>query len=885
MTSTPTNKPRRTRVRRWRVLWLAVLLLLWLVILALWLLWRASGIAVQGVAWQGGLHVESWSWSRAGCEVIRGEGVAVPLRWPLKAHLASVYWQGCPDAHIEEAPTTTPLSELRVPGLPRTPPFSLQIDALHWPGLPPAALTLEQRDQHWTLTARQQGNTATLQLARPDGEWSLAADVALPALAPDWLGRITAHAAGTLVDGRPAGTLVAEASQLGHRSQPQRADARLNAQLDAQRWAAALALTGPLALPGGWVVETGETLAASGDLDAGLEAVQANVQAVGPAGTLQLTLASQAPGAAQGAGHIALTGEAMQGELPLSWDGRQLTLAPARLTFNEVQLSWDTPLVVPLALHGDVHLPLVARWQALMLSAPQSRLTWDGSDWQWQGALRLAGHWNDYQLSGDWRGSVAAGGAQGEPARLAIEHPDMQLSVQVPVAQLAPPDWRVPIRFDGQYQAFPLTGELEAGYQGQQWQGVLRADSRLALLDQGGELHLALPWQWTGERLRLLPGELQMRRGLFGTVLVYPLKLTNPQPLYLDADGLHGTLALAGEGVLAERWRVPALTGTLSVAGLAGELVLGVNDWQSTLNLSAARRQDGFAGELTLFTPLSPELSQGLGVMFRGGLLGGDAQWRWDGAEPVLDGRLRLRDLQLDWGGIRADGGAGELRLAVRGEAARLASVGPLTLDELDIGTPIRNVRMTLDDGDLATWQVSDIYADVLGGYLRAPMLTWPSPAFQTIVISRIDLDRVAALQPDPVVQLAGRVGGFLPLQLGATHVAVQGGRLANEEPLALLLTPSAGTEAMANSNRAVQLALESLSVLQIDDFLAAVDMSADGWLDGAVTLRGVNPQRKGLPVVFNYTHRENVLVLLRSLRIGDEISRQVMERQPGGLR
>src|SRR5690606_17819879 len=118
-------------------------------------------------------------------------------------------------------------------------------------------------------------------------------------------------------------------------------------------------------------------------------------------------------------------------------------------------------------------------------------------------------------------------------------------------------------------------------------------------------------------------------------------------------------------------------------------------------------------------------------------------------------------------------------------------------------------------------------------------MLTWPSPSFQIIVISRIDLHGVPALQPDPAVQLAGRVGGFLPLQLGPAHVAVQGGRLANEEPLALLLTPSAGTEAMANANRAVQLALESLSVLQIDDFLAAVDMSADGWLDGAVTLRG----------------------------------------------
>lgn len=868
----------RPRTVRWRAVLLLAVLLLALIAAGLWWAWRATGITVQGVSWQGGVQVASWQWSLGGCE-LEGERLALPLRWPLQATAGTVYWRGC--AAATDAVPPTPLHELRLPALPRTPPFSLDIGALHWPGVPPATVALHQRDQRWALTAQLQGSRAVLNMVQPTGEWQLEASLMLATLAPGWLGTVQIRGAGTLEDGLPAGTLVADARQLGHSSQPQRAEARLTAELAQQRWAVALMLTDPIALPGGWVAQAGDTLSASGGLDSGLEAVQASAMATGPAGTVKLALASDTPGAAQGSGQISLAGESIAGELPLRWDGGQLTLPPARLAFNALQLSWDVPLIVPLALQGEAALPLAVSWQALALAAPESRLAWAGSDWQWQGALTLSGAWNGYQVAGSWQGSVAAGGVEGEPARLAIQHPDGQMSVRVPVAELAAPAWQTRIAFQGQYQAFPLQGALDVSYRGEQWHGVLHADARLALLDQGGELRLELPWQLAGDRLRLLPGQLQMRRGLLGTVLLYPVSVSNPRPLYVDSEGLHGELQLAADGLLAERWRVPAVTGTLSMRGFAGELALAIEDWQSTLQLTAAREGAGFSGDLWAATPLSPELSHGLGVIFRGGLLDAQGRWQWQEEAPQFDGRVRLRDLQLDWGGIRADGGAGELAVAVRGDTVRLHSLAPVTLDELDVGTAIRNLRMTLDSSDLTTWAVSDIYADVLGGYLRAPALTWPSPAFQLIVISRIDLDRVAALQTDPVVQLAGRVGGFLPLQLGASHVAVQGGRLANEEPLALLLMPSASTDAMANSNRAVQLALESLSVLQIDDFLAEVDMSADGWLDGAVTLRGVNPQRKALPVVFNYTHRENLLVLLRSLRIGDEISRQVLDRQP----
>src|SRR5690606_1599405 len=321
--------------------------------------------------------------------------------------------------------------------------------------------------------------------------------------------------------------------------------------------------------------------------------------------------------------------------------------------------------------------------------------------------------------------------------------------------------WRTEARFTGQYRDFPLTGRVQAARQDGQWQGRLRGDSRLVMLDQGGELHLDMPLRLASDnRLQLLPRALPMQRGLLGTLLLRPVTVRNAAPVTLDGEGVHGRFSLHAEGALAERWRSPVITGDVVARGMAGELALTVPDWQSRLDASASRSGHDIAGDVRVTSPLSPAMSQGLGVIFRGGLLAGQGQWQWRDDGPRVDASLRLRDLQLDWGGITASGGAGELTMTLRDEAVTLASRGPVTLTELDIGTPIRNLRMTLEHTDLATWSLSDIYADVLGGYLRTPALDWPSPAFQTVVISRISLDQVAALQTDPVVQLAGRVGG-----------------------------------------------------------------------------------------------------------------------------
>ena len=259
----------------------------------------------------------------------------------------------------------------------------------------------------------------------------------------------------------------------------------------------------------------------------------------------------------------------------------------------------------------------------------------------------------------------------------------------------------------------------------------------------------------------------------------------------------------------------------------------------------------------------------------QGGDLTLDGEWRWADV-PHLAGRLSGRDVDLDWGSVQARDLDAELALNWDDGAAHLATVTPLTLASLDVGVPITDLRLDLDS-DLSTWTVRRAHARVLGGEIRTPQLTWPSPAWQPVVITQIELSRLAALQGEPAVALSGRVGGYVPLRLLHDSIAVRQGRLANETPLSLAILPSSGAQAMAQSNRAVSLALDALNPLRIQQFQAGVDMAADGWLDAAVRIQGVNPQKNALPVVFNYTHKENVLELLRSLRIGDRITDQVM--------
>lgn len=856
----------------------------WLIMLALLPLWvllvvvvtaYAQGMRVQGLGWQDGLELRQWQRLQNGCVKARGERLRVTGWQPVTITITSMSLPKC----------VTGAEELTSP--PWTPPFNLTIDALSIPGLPPLAVVIHQREQRWQAQAKYHHSKATAVYDRISGRWTAQGQIQAADIVPKLLGALTFTGKGLWQANRLDGTLHAQGQQLGYMGQSHRTGATFEASLAAKQWQLNAVLGAPMVLEGGWRLEATQALRASGNLK-GVKALRLRLRAAGPQGTIRLDLDTEGGGITHGPGRLTLAGPSLAGEVPLRWSQQGLELLPAAIQLPKgLRLSWPLPLTVPLSLVGKSTISAELQYQEIKVKTVDSLLSWKPAQWAWQGRLDLAGKAAGHDLAGFWRGRIdTASGLSGEPARLTVKGPKLLLALHMPVTGARAPHWSTQAKFNGHYGHYPLTGTLRAGYTRDHWEGTVEGHSRPPFYAKGGALKIAAPWYGKEGRWFLGTGSrATIAEGLIGTTLLKPIALAAATPLHLGAQGVFGALQVKAGGIVATRWVLPTVSGQLTIAGQQADAKLSVPAWQSKLTLTARlasrEKKTSANGLLEITTPLSAAMSHSLGVTLQKGQLKGQGRWQWQD-HWQLQGDMTVSEVALDWGGILAAGGNGAAHIDWRHDGLKLSSIGPIMLAELEVGTLARNVHMTVQS-DLATWHFADVYAEVLGGEMRAPTLQWPSPQYQTVTVSRINLAEVAALQndPNPTVQLTGRVGGTLPLQLLKSSLVLQGGLMNNEGPLSLKVSPSAGVSAMGQSNPAVQLALDTLSNLAIHDFQARLNMKPDGWLDAAVTIKGQNPQQNNLPVVLNYKHRENLLELLRSLRIGNEISRRVADQKP----
>ena len=879
--SAPAPSPRPARYKRLALLLVAVLALLALAGLAAgwgakrWL--QQQGLQLGDLHWQQGVRVAHWQWRQQGCLAAQGNGLHIAGWQPLRIEMQQLQLLSCPQ--------TGKAGQVPAPPPSGLPAFTLHIASLQTSGLPALRINASQADEHWQVQLRQGTNQLQASYQRSNGQWQLRGSLLPASLQPALLGTLQLHGQGRWLPGELSAILQADGRQLGHAGQPQRADAHLQWQLARQQWLLRASLAQPLALPAGWLLQPGEALQASGDLQA-VHKLHIQLQARGPQGLLRLQLQPDPTAPQQGRGELQLQGREFATRIPLRWANRQLTLAASSLRLPQgAELRWLEDWQLPLAASGTSRLPFRLHYQQLQLHSDDGTLRWGDGSWQWQGALALAGRHAGYRLQGNWQGQLGPQGAQGKPLTLYVQAPQLDVHASLPVDGLRPQQLQLRADIHGRYQDWPLQGKVTARQQGTRWLGDIQATSRLPFYSQGGELQLAASWQGQPGNWQLLPGSrLNIAQGLVASVLLKPLSLTADSPLHSGGRGASGKLRLAAAGATASRWVLPALDGSIQLNGDAANASLQLPAWRSQLQLSARRQGSGAAGSLAIDTPLSAAMSRGLDVTLQQGQLASQLQWRWD-KQWQLSGNADISKLALDWGGILASGGKGRLQITASPAGMQLQSDGPLQLAQLDVGTPLRDIRLALRS-DLRDWQLSDVQASVLGGSVRAGQLHWPSSAFQPVTVTGIDLAAISALQSNQqtaTVHLTGRVGGLLPLQLLPRGVAVQNGLLRNEGELTLRVPPGASVNAMAQSNQAVQLALDMLSELDVNDFQAALNMAPSGVLDAQVTLKGVNPKQNRQPVVLNYSHSENILELLRSLRISDEISRSVLQRQSGG--
>ena len=106
-------------------------------------------------------------------------------------------------------------------------------------------------------------------------------------------------------------------------------------------------------------------------------------------------------------------------------------------------------------------------------------------------------------------------------------------------------------------------------------------------------------------------------------------------------------------------------------------------------------------------------------------------------------------------------------------------------------------------------------------------------------------------------------------------------GKLSAREPGgSIRYTPTAKVAALAQSNPSVNIVVKALSNFQYHLLDVKTDYQPGGELNLQVRLQGKNPDwQEGQPVHLNLNLEENILTLLRSLQMSDDISERVRKR------
>jgi hypothetical protein len=236
--------------------------------------------------------------------------------------------------------------------------------------------------------------------------------------------------------------------------------------------------------------------------------------------------------------------------------------------------------------------------------------------------------------------------------------------------------------------------------------------------------------------------------------------------------------------------------------------------------------------------------------------------------------------------------GVGIDRIRLQGAASHSAGATradlKLAAGALDPGVPMTDLacglRLAERRIDLDACSVA-----LLGGEFRAPRGHYdPGTGSGAIPIAVIGLDlgAVLALMQDSSLTGTGTLDGAVPLRLDGTPPAptITDGFVAARPPGGRLRYAADPALLERLSQPGLSLALTALGDFRYESLRADVDYSEDGTLDLGIRLTGASPRvESGRPIHFNLDVSQNLLRLLQSLRlsqnIGESLERRLQER------
>lgn len=114
-----------------------------------------------------------------------------------------------------------------------------------------------------------------------------------------------------------------------------------------------------------------------------------------------------------------------------------------------------------------------------------------------------------------------------------------------------------------------------------------------------------------------------------------------------------------------------------------------------------------------------------------------------------------------------------------------------------------------------------------------------------------------------------------MPITLENWRPSIYQAKLHSQGRGRLKISNNSAFEALKQQQPEIGAQLAVLEHLAIESLLGSLDLASDGQADLGIQIKGVNPD-SNQPVEFNYNHEQNLFMLIKSLRLSEQISKKV---------
>ncbi|MCE2596022.1 YdbH domain-containing protein [Motilimonas cestriensis] len=203
-----------------------------------------------------------------------------------------------------------------------------------------------------------------------------------------------------------------------------------------------------------------------------------------------------------------------------------------------------------------------------------------------------------------------------------------------------------------------------------------------------------------------------------------------------------------------------------------------------------------------------------------------------------------------------------------------------LSIDLLDIGVPLSAINLDFK-ADINQPEIRDLHAFVLGGELSVQRFKPLALGRTDVKVKGVQLSGLLAYGQLPGASATGLIDANIPLQKEADGFHIYNGEIFARAPGGQITIPDSDVvQNLATTNIGVEFIFKVLQDLRYSDLAGKLNYQPNGEMGIEVLIKGLSPQvSKTRPIEFNYSHQENLIQLLRSLRFSNELERKIEDK------